>query len=153
MHHLYRSRGGRSRIHWRAQGYSLVQFLLPASSSGAGWKKSSDNLGGSLQTMVNEAVANTATYIYATGPGEIATLTLDPSSVPFVKTACKLQFVRYGAGGAGCIYRVKQGATLLATFTDATPPAGYTITELELTQAQAANIVDGVAISVEIEST
>lgn len=153
MQFEFRSRGGRQRLHASSHGYSLVQFLLPASSSGAGWKKSSDNLGGALHTMVNEVVANTANYIYATGPGEVATLTMPASSVPFVKTACKLQFTRRGTGGAGCIYRVKQGATLIATFNEPAPPSGHTITELELTQAQAANIVEGVALDVEIEST
>lgn len=153
MQFEFRSRGGRQRLHASSHGYSLVQFLLPSGSSGAGWKKSSDNLAGNLHTMVNEPVANTATFIYAAAPGEIATLTMPASSVPFVKTACKLQFMRFGTGGAGCIYRVKQGATVIATFTDATPPAGHTIVELELTQAQANNIVEGVVLDVEIEST
>ena len=108
--------------------------------SNAGWIPSA---GVALPAMINEAAPNDADFIYASGAGNTCEIGLSATAHP----GASQQIVRYRAqsvlGGLGVIVSLKQGATVIASWTHTTLPTAMTTFERTLTPPKIALIAPG----------
>lgn len=153
MYEFY-NRGGRRQTFFTNDGVGEVQILRMGSTVASGnWVKSSDGLAANLHTMVDEAEPpDFGDYIKATAAGTPAQLGVDTGhSPPFINTGWRIQFAHKAIGVAGVTYRLKEGATVIATWTFSPAPVVDTILDLDITPAQAAAVTNINALSVEAE--
>lgn len=152
MYEFY-GRGGRRQTFFTGDGVGEVQIIRMGSTIASGnWVKSSDGLAANLHTMVDEPDADFADYIKATAAGTPAQLGADTGhSPPFITTGWRIQFAHVAVGVGGVTYRLKEGATTIATWTFSPAPTVNTVLDLDITPTQAALVTDINALYVELE--
>lgn len=132
-----------------ANGSSTPQYARPASDAAAGsWFSS---LGGALSAAIDETVFDDGDYIKDCVPS-VARVNLGAVTDPVSSSGHIVRYRAWSPSGGNLTVRLKQGATLIASWTHtglSGTPATYAQT---LTGVQADSITDYTALSVELEA-
>lgn len=148
----YRSRGGYEALTWNEAGVFNVQVIRPTTTNSSGnFLKSSDGLAGNIHTMLNEVVPDSSNYAYSNSAGPAASIRLAPAVTPVEKSGHRLRYQIKGDGTAGMTFRLKQGSTIIATWSHVTEPIIDTIYEYELSVAEASSITDYSILDIEFQ--
>lgn len=105
-----------------------------------------------LFAMIDEAAADDADYIYATSP-TTCSLGLGSVSDPLASTGHVIKYRAWSPTTGGLVVRLKQGTTVIATYTHATLPTTPTTYTQTLTAGEADSITDYTALRVDFEAT
>lgn len=105
-----------------------------------------------LFDMIDETAADDLDYIYATSP-TTCSLGLGAVSDPLSSTGHVIRYRAWAPTTGGLVVKLKQGATVIATWTHATLPTSPTTYEQTLSGAEADSITDYAALRVDFEST
>lgn len=128
-----------------------AQFLRPISDvSNSGWVPSS---GSDLFAMIGETVRNDATYISSTTTGAICEVLLGTSDGDPASSVDHLPRIVMSAGSGGIIVRLKQGTTVIKTWTYASLTGTDTLYEPTLTSGEIDSITDYTDLRLQLETT
>ena len=126
-----------------------AQYIAPTSDvSAGGWTAST---GTDLFAMLNEAVPSDAEYIVST-TDTISEVKFATATNPGTTSGHVIRY-RIRADGGGITVRLKQGATVIHTWTHSTVPSTYIQYDQTLSTGEAGSITDYSDLRLSFEAT
>lgn len=128
----------------------VVRYARPISDAGSGaWQPSS---GAVLYAMLDETTASDADYIYAIS-ASTCSMTLNGVTDPVSSSGQVINYRARNLGAGSLTVVLKQGATTIASRTNASLTTSYADYQITLTGAECDAITDYSALKIELTSS